>query len=79
MLAVFAIIWVLIWALTLLDLFRRDWSVLRKALWALGMLILPVMGVIAYLAVRPPTTSDVDAGAASRSAPEERISGRRPV
>jgi hypothetical protein len=79
MLTVFVIIWLLIWALTLFDLFRRDWSILKKALWALGMLIFPVVGVIAYLAVRPPERSDVDAGAASRDAPEQRMHDRRPV
>jgi Phospholipase_D-nuclease N-terminal len=79
MLTIFAILWLLIWALTVFDLFRRDWSVLRKALWAVGMLIFPVVGVIAYFIVRPPAASDVDAGAASRDAPEERMHDRHPV
>ena len=79
MLTIFGILWLIIWALTLFDLFGRAWSTLTKVLWAVGMLIFPVVGVIAYLIVRPPAASDVDAGAASRGASEERMSGRRPV
>jgi phospholipase D-like protein len=79
MLTVFAILWLVIWALTLFDLFRRKWSVLTKVLWALAMLIFPVVGVIAYLIVRPPAASDVNADAASRAAAEERATGRRVV
>jgi hypothetical protein len=79
MLTVFAILWLLIWSLTVFDLFRRDWSVLTKVLWALGMLVFPVVGVLAYLIVRPPAASDVDAGAASRGMAEERAHDRRPV
>lgn len=79
MLTIFAILWLVVWALTLFDLFRRAWSVPVKALWAVGMLIFPVVGVIAYLIVRPPDARDVSAGAASRDANAERISGRRPV
>ena len=59
MLTVIAILWVLIWALVLVDLFRRDWSLGIKLLWTVGMLILPVIGVIAYLIVRPPSSADV--------------------
>lgn len=79
MLTVFAILWLVIWALTLFDLFRRKWSILTKVLWALGMLIFPVVGVIAYLIVRPPAASDVNADAASRGAAAERARDRRPV
>ena len=59
MLTAIAILWVLIWALTLIDLFRRAWSTSTKVLWAIGMLVLPVVGVLAYLVVRPPAASDV--------------------
>jgi Phospholipase_D-nuclease N-terminal len=79
MLTVIVIIWLLIWSLTLFDLFHRDWSVPSKALWSLGMLIFPVIGVIAYFIVRPPAASDVDAGVGSHNAPEERIRDRHPV
>ena len=79
MLTVFTILWLLVWALTVFDLFRRDWSNLKKVLWALGMLVFPVVGVLAYLIVRPPAASDVGAGAASRGASEERARDRHPV
>jgi hypothetical protein len=79
MLTVFAIIWAVIWALTLIDLVRRSWSTLAKVLWALGMLIFPVVGVIAYLIVRPPAASDVDAPITRRDVPEERIRDRHPA
>jgi len=79
MLTVITIIWVLIWALVLVDLFRRDWSTLKKVLWAVAMLIFPVVGVIAYLIVRPATASDLDGGIPSSNSPEERIRDHHPV
>jgi hypothetical protein len=49
----------LIWVLVLVDLFRRhDLSTGRKVLWALLVLILPVIGVIIYLIARPPQPTD---------------------
>jgi hypothetical protein len=49
----------LIWLLTLVDLFRRhDLSTGRKVLWALLVLILPVIGVIIYFVARPPQPTD---------------------
>jgi hypothetical protein len=49
----------LIWLLTLVDLFRRhDLSTGRKAAWALVVLILPVLGVIIYFIARPAQPTD---------------------
>jgi hypothetical protein len=49
----------LIWVLTLVDLFRRqDLSTGGKVLWALVVLILPVIGVIIYFVARPPQPTD---------------------
>jgi Phospholipase_D-nuclease N-terminal len=79
MLTVIAILWVLIWALTLVDLFRRDWGTGTKVLWALGMLVLPVVGVLAYLIVRPPAASDVHGVVARGDQSAERARDRRPV
>jgi hypothetical protein len=80
MLTAIAIIWVLIWVLVVVDLFRRpDWGLVAKLLWALGMLIFPVVGVIAYLIVRPATPSDVNAAIGSAQSPEERSRDRHPV
>ena len=58
MLTAIAILWVFIWVFVLVDLFRRDWSTGIKIAWAIGMLILPVVGVLAYLIVRPPSSKD---------------------
>ena len=81
MLTLIAILWLVVWVLVLFDLFGRDWSTLTKALWAVGMLIFPVVGVIAYLIVRPPAASDVyvNAGAPSRDSPDERGRDHHPV
>ena len=50
----------LIWILTLVDLFRRhDLPTSRKVLWALFVLIVPVVGVIVYFIARPPQPSDM--------------------
>jgi hypothetical protein len=49
----------LIWVLTLVDLFRRhDLSAGRKVLWAVFVLVLPVVGVIIYFVARPPQPTD---------------------
>ena len=79
MLTVLAILWVFIWVLTLIDLFRRAWSTSTKVLWAIGMLVLPVVGVIAYAIVRPPAESDVHGVIAAGDRPAERAPGRGPV
>ena len=53
----------LIWILTLVDLFRRhDLRTSRKVLWALFVLILPVIGVIVYFIARPAQPGDMHAG-----------------
>jgi hypothetical protein len=49
----------LIWVLTLVDLVRRhDLSGSRKVLWALVVLLVPVVGVIVYFVARPPQATD---------------------
>ena len=74
-----SILWVVIWALTLIDLFRRDWSTGTKVLWALAMLVLPVVGVIAYAIVRPAAASDVHGVVAHGNATVDRPHDRRPA
>ena len=49
----------LIWVLTLVDLARRhDLNGGRKVLWALVVLLVPVLGVIVYFVARPPQATD---------------------
>jgi hypothetical protein len=53
-----AIVWVFIWAVTAFDILRRpDLRTSAKALWALGVLLVPVVGVLVYLVARPPAAS----------------------
>lgn len=79
MLVAIAILWVVIWALVLVDLFRRDWSTSTKLLWALGMLVLPVVGVLAYLVVRPPAAADGNAPIGAGDQSIERARDHHPV
>jgi hypothetical protein len=54
LLTLLVIVWVLIWVLTLVDILRRpDLRTSSKVIWALVALIVPVIGVIVYLVVRP--------------------------
>ncbi len=49
----------LIWVLTVVDILRRhDLSAARKVLWALLVLLVPVVGVIVYFVARPPQPTD---------------------
>ena len=79
MLTVIAILWVVIWALTLVDLFRRDWSAGKKAAWALIMLIFPIVGVIGYVIVRPPAAGDVHGIVPANERPSDSAHDRHPV
>ena len=49
-------------------------------LWAVGMLIFPVVGVIAYLIVRPPAAADHDVhvGGTTKEELEEQTMNRQP-
>lgn len=79
MLTVIAIIWFLIWVFVVVDIVRRPvFTTLKKVAWALIVLIFPILGVIAYLIVRPPDSAD-RYGKASDSEPEERMRGSHPV
>jgi hypothetical protein len=63
-----AIIWVLIWALVLVDIIRRkDLNGKKKVAWALIVLILPIIGVIIYMVIRPPDVHGIDELASSDS------------
>ena len=80
MLTLIAILWLLVWALAVYDMFQRDWTTLTKVLWALGMLILPVVGVLAYFIVRPPAAGDRDVhvGGVTEDELEEQTVNRQP-
>ena len=79
MLTVIAIIWFLIWVFVVVDIIRRPvFTTVKKVAWALIVLIFPIVGVIAYLMVRPPDSAD-RYGKASDSQAEERMRGSHPV
>jgi hypothetical protein len=49
----------LIWALTFVDVLRRhDLRTSSKVLWALAVLLVPVIGAIVYWVARPPLPTD---------------------
>ena len=79
MLTAIAILWFLVWVFVVVDIVRRpQFTTVKKIAWALIVLILPVVGVIGYLIVRPPDVSD-RFGRASDAEPEERMRGSHPV
>jgi hypothetical protein len=81
LLTLLVIIWVLIWALTVVDIVRRrDLATTAKVLWALGVLILPVIGIIVYLVARPGDPGEPRFPDASPSdASPERFRDRHPT
>ncbi|HEX5859785.1 MAG TPA: PLD nuclease N-terminal domain-containing protein [Microbacterium sp.] len=79
MLTAIAILWFLVWVFVVVDIVRRpQFTRVKKIAWALIVLILPVVGVIGYLIVRPPDVGD-RFGRASDAEPEERMRGSHPV
>lgn len=49
------VVFLLLWVRAVLDLFRRraDLSVGGKTAWALGMLVVPFIGLLLYTMLRP--------------------------
>jgi hypothetical protein len=84
LLTLVAIVWVLIWVLAVVDILRRpDLRTSSKVLWALAVLVVPVVGVLVYLVARPadarqysPADSDHRVGG---DASLERVRDRHPV
>jgi hypothetical protein len=48
-----------IWAIALYDIFRRDLPAGTKAAWVLIVLFLPVVGTITYFLLRKPTEKEL--------------------
>jgi hypothetical protein len=58
--ALIGFVLLLIWIVTMVDVFRRhDLSTAGKCAWALIVLLVPLIGVIAYYIARPPDAIDV--------------------
>ena len=59
-----------LWGFTLWDLFsRRDLSGLAKGLWAVGIVLLPLFGMLMYFIARPKDLDTGRGGAYSSSSP----------
>jgi Phospholipase_D-nuclease N-terminal len=78
-----AILWLIIWALVLVDIVRRkDLVTSHKVLWALFVLIIPIVGVLVYMVIRPPDAinelASSDAGMRPGDEQFERARDRHP-
>jgi len=50
---------IMLWVFALVDLFRRhDLSGWAKALWAIAIVLLPLLGMLIYFITRPPTEEE---------------------
>jgi hypothetical protein len=55
LIGIITVLWLIIWALVLVDIVRRkDLTTSHKVLWALFVLVVPIIGVLVYMVVRPP-------------------------
>jgi hypothetical protein len=60
----------LIWAVGLIDIFRRDLPRGTKAAWVLIVVLLPIVGTIAYFLLRKPTEKEIRQAQQARQAGE---------
>jgi hypothetical protein len=79
-----AFLWFIIVVLVIVDIFRRpSFSTGLKIAWTLGVLILPVIGVLAYVIMRPPDRinelQSSDAGMLPGDENYERYRDRHPI
>jgi hypothetical protein len=80
--ALIGFVLLLIWIVTMVDIFRRaDLTRGKKAAWALIVLLVPIIGVIAYFIVRPPDPVGSRFGEVSESTTtaEEQFRSRHPA
>ena len=67
-------IWVpliLLWGFALIDLFRSSHSGIAKALWAIAIVFLPVIGLILYFIFRPMGQNQYAVDAPGQYGPDE--------
>jgi hypothetical protein len=83
LLTLLAIVWVLIWLVAVFDIVRRpDLRTSSKALWALAVIFVPVVGVLVYLVARPADATQYappDSRALQGDAAYESARDRHPV
>jgi Phospholipase_D-nuclease N-terminal len=70
-----AVVWVfillpllVIWAVGLIDIFRRDLPRGTTAAWVLIVVLLPVIGTITYFLMRKPTEKEIEQARQARQA-----------
>jgi hypothetical protein len=70
-----AVVWVfillpllVIWAVGLIDIFRRDLPRGTTAAWVLIVVLLPVIGTITYFVMRKPTEKEIEQARQARQA-----------
>jgi hypothetical protein len=69
---------VVIWALTTVDIVRRDLPVQLKATWITIVLLVPLIGAVAYYAMRKPTEEEMrQRRAAAAETPRGGMAGGR--
>ena len=56
---VFALILIVIWVITIMDLFHRHLGAGKTAAWLLLVIIVPFLGAILYWALRTPPEAEV--------------------
>ena len=72
------VILVIVWVLTIADILRRHLGRSRTAAWILLVLILPVLGSLAYAVWRPRTAGQAESDAGAEDAWREQHPGRLP-
>jgi hypothetical protein len=65
--SVIAIAVVIIWVLTIVDIFRRHLGAKKTAGWLLIVVLLPFVGAIVYWAMRGPDRGDAERVAATEA------------
>ena len=56
-----------VWAIGLVDILRRDYPWKQKTAWILLVVLLPVVGTITYFLVRKPTQAEIDEAVRARN------------
>ncbi len=65
---------VLIWGASLVDVFRRDdMGGVRKVVWLVVIVVLPVLGTLLYLLRRPQQPGDAQAASGRAPSPAEQV------
>lgn len=68
------VIWIpliLLWGFALVDLFASSHPGLAKALWAIAIIFLPIIGVILYFALRPSHEETYNVASARQVGPSD--------